>query len=162
MVWGKHDAQRTNKGNINGFNKQLTQRVYEQYVMHRAQIGMDLISKKMTSHEDATEEITKTSFMVGRPKYKVYLQRRESQHTHAEEFFLQAEWQNNKNKLAQSHCRSLVYLCFLKSISLRTKIICFNLSAFEYKSVSLNTSREARLLNLIQITRTMVRIMIGP
>jgi hypothetical protein len=88
-VWEKHDAQRTNKGNINSFNKQLTQCVYKQYFMQRAQIGMDFISKKMTFHEDATEAITKTSFMVGRQKYKVYLQRRESQRTHAE-FFLQA------------------------------------------------------------------------
>jgi hypothetical protein len=98
-VWGKHDAQRTNIGNINSFNKQLTQRVYEQYVMQRAQIGMDFISKKMTFHEDATEEITETSFMVGRPKYKVYLQRRESPRSHAEQFFLQAEWQKNKKRV---------------------------------------------------------------
>jgi hypothetical protein len=129
-VWGKHDAQRTNKGNINSFNKQLTQRVYEQYVMQRAQIGMDFISKKMTFHEDATEEITETSFMVGRPKYKVYLQCRESQRSHAEQFFLQLNGRKIKNELAQSHCRSLLYRCLMKSISLRTKSILSNLSVF--------------------------------
>jgi hypothetical protein len=75
-VWGKHDAQRTNKGDITIFNKQTSQRIYKQSVVCRAHIKMDFVSKKMMFHEVTVEQEKKTSFMVGEAKYRVYLHHR--------------------------------------------------------------------------------------
>ena len=41
-VWGKHDAKRTNKGNIHQFTEQTCKRMYET-VLAQSQLAMDFV-----------------------------------------------------------------------------------------------------------------------
>jgi hypothetical protein len=77
-VWGKHDSQRTNKGTVANFNKQISTRIYEHAVMARAQLSMGFISQKMKFADNQKKPLShpdmiNKSFMAGHPKYYVYL-----------------------------------------------------------------------------------------
>jgi hypothetical protein len=77
-VWGKHDAQRARKGNVAVFTKSVCDRIHENSVMRRAQLGMGYESNKMrfcsnpNSNVD-NDNIDNGSSMVGLPKYTVHM-----------------------------------------------------------------------------------------
>jgi hypothetical protein len=78
QVWDKHDAKQTNKGSAEQFTGQLCQRVYKQSNMSRAQLAMDITSKKM--YLDGVKKVSMVpncdnpnipDVMFGLPKYKI-------------------------------------------------------------------------------------------
>ena len=105
-VWGKHHAQRTNKGDVSSFTKQVTQRMYESATMARAQNGMDFISKKMVFHEDKSETLTETSFLVGKPKYQVLLEERADKDTGNSKIVLVAKWHTRNKQIGKVALRT--------------------------------------------------------
>ena len=79
-VWGKHDANQTNKGSVSQFTEQVCKRVCENRTLSRAQMAMDIQSKK-TSLEGVRKDYIEPNCdnpmcpdgMVGLPKYKVHM-----------------------------------------------------------------------------------------
>ena len=101
-VWGKHDAKRTSKGNVAKFTGQVCQRISENRNLSRAQMAMDIQSKKMSLEgvqgnqmEPNCDNPVCPDGMIGLPKYRIYS--KESGNGNGQlTYITRCDWKQNK------------------------------------------------------------------